>query len=126
MTVVRRIAIIAFIIAILLVSFGAIGNVFHSTPTTPTHTRPVATAPTSHKPMADHLKLAPLAKSVAHHSHKAVKAVKRYTVHAGDSLWSIAKSVTGNGANWTHIYQMNRAAIGSNPNLIHVGLVLIT
>lgn len=46
-----------------------------------------------------------------------------YTVKAGDSLSKIAtaKNVTGG---WQALYAANKAAVGSNPNLIHPGLVL--
>ena len=54
-----------------------------------------------------------------------------YVVRRGDCLWSIATGVLGPGstataidAGWRRIYDANRAAIGDNPNLIHVGLVL--
>jgi nucleoid-associated protein YgaU len=127
MTVVRRVAIIGFIIAILLVSFGAIGGLLNSTPTAPTHTRPVASAPATHKPMADHIKLAPIAKAATHHITHTVKrggtTVKRYVVKAGDSLWTIAQHHLGNGNAWHTLFQLNHAHI-SNPNVIHVGQVL--
>jgi LysM domain len=54
-----------------------------------------------------------------------------YVVQRGDCLWSIASrllgpSATGSAidAGWRRIYDANRAAIGDNPNLIHIGLVL--
>jgi nucleoid-associated protein YgaU len=52
-------------------------------------------------------------------------APKIYTVAAGDSLWKIAQKFYGNGALWTQIYNANKAAVGANPNLIHVGLRLV-
>lgn len=41
------------------------------------------------------------------------------------TLWGIAQKYYGNGALWPKIYQANKAKIGSNPNLIHSGLVLV-
>lgn len=53
------------------------------------------------------------------------------TVVKGDSLWSIAEKSLGEGASngeiltkVNEIYENNKAAIGSNPNLIHPGLTL--
>ena len=48
---------------------------------------------------------------------------KTYTVKSGDCLWTIAKKYYGNGAQYTKIYNANKAVIGSNPNLIRVGQV---
>lgn len=48
---------------------------------------------------------------------------RTYTVKPGDSLSKIASHL-GMGSNWQHLYSMNRAAIGKNPNLIHPGLRL--
>ncbi|WP_244933652.1 LysM peptidoglycan-binding domain-containing protein [Neobacillus mesonae] len=52
---------------------------------------------------------------------------KTYTVVKGDSLWKIAakKSVYGNGAKWTLIYNANKKIIGKNPNLIYPGQKLV-
>ncbi|MGZ4735998.1 MAG: LysM peptidoglycan-binding domain-containing protein [Acidimicrobiia bacterium] len=54
-----------------------------------------------------------------------------YVVQRGDCLWSIADRVLGGhatatsiDAGWRSIYAANRAAIGANPNLIHIGLAL--
>ena len=54
-----------------------------------------------------------------------------YIVQRGDCLWSIAARLLGPGADarsidagWRQIYAINRAAIGENPNLIHIGLTL--
>ena len=46
-----------------------------------------------------------------------------YKVKSGDCLWNIAKKYTGNGARWTELYKLNKAKIGSNPNLIYPGQV---
>jgi nucleoid-associated protein YgaU len=58
-------------------------------------------------------------------------AADRYVVAAGDCLWSIATRRLGAtatnqaiDAGWRAIYAANRAAIGSDPGLIHPGLVL--
>jgi LysM repeat protein len=46
-----------------------------------------------------------------------------YTVRAGDSLSKIASQFHVSGG-WQTLYSHNRAAVGSNPNLIHPGLRL--
>jgi nucleoid-associated protein YgaU len=46
------------------------------------------------------------------------------TVRAGDSLWSIAQRVDGDGTAWAKIYAANLAVVGGNPNLIVSGEVL--
>lgn len=48
---------------------------------------------------------------------------KTYTVKSGDTLWAIAKTYYGDGADYTQIYNANADAI-SNPNLIYPGQVL--
>lgn len=50
---------------------------------------------------------------------------KEYIIKPGDTLWSIAKKLTGNGANWKTIYDKNKNVIGSNPNLIFPGQKLV-
>lgn len=42
-----------------------------------------------------------------------------YTVVKGDCLFNIAKACTGNGNNWRALYDLNKAVIGKNPNLIY-------
>lgn len=46
-----------------------------------------------------------------------------YTVQKGDSLWKIAKTLYGNGADYSKIYDANSGSIKS-PNLIYPGQVL--
>lgn len=50
---------------------------------------------------------------------------KTYTVKSGDCLWNIAKKYLGSGAKYTEIYNLNKKVIGSNPNLIYAGQVLL-
>lgn len=50
---------------------------------------------------------------------------KTYTVKKGDCLWNIAQKYLGNGARYTEIYALNKSVIGSNPNLIYAGQVLV-
>lgn len=49
---------------------------------------------------------------------------RTYTVKRGDCLSSIARKLTGN-SNWHALYEQNKAVIGSNPNLIKDGTVLM-
>lgn len=53
----------------------------------------------------------------------AVPVVNTYTVKAGDSLWKIAQLYTGKGANWSVLYEANKAAV-KDPNQIFVGQLL--
>ena len=41
-----------------------------------------------------------------------------YVVQPGDCLWTIAFEQFGNPYRWTEIYELNRAVIGANPDLI--------
>ena len=41
------------------------------------------------------------------------------------SLWGIAQHFYGNGNLWPQIYNANKGLIGANPNLIHVGQILV-
>ncbi|MBA2393730.1 MAG: LysM peptidoglycan-binding domain-containing protein [Ktedonobacteraceae bacterium] len=47
-----------------------------------------------------------------------------YTVKAGDTLWSIAQHLEGNGNAWQKIYDANKQVIGPDPNALHAGMVL--
>ena len=49
---------------------------------------------------------------------------KTYTVKRGDCLSSIARKLTGN-SDWHTLYEQNKGVIGSNPNLIKDGTVLV-
>jgi LysM repeat protein len=53
------------------------------------------------------------------------KGSQTYTVKKGDTLWKIAKMFYGEGNKWPTIYEANRKVIGSNPNLIRPGQVLV-
>lgn len=54
---------------------------------------------------------------------QAVEAAKpkTYVVKPGDSLSKIAKELLGDAKRWPEIYELNKALIGDNPNLIHPG-----
>lgn len=47
-----------------------------------------------------------------------------YVVKKGDCLWSIAEKQLGDGMRWSGIYEINKAVIGEDPNLIYVGIEL--
>lgn len=49
---------------------------------------------------------------------------KTYTVKRGDCLSSIARQLTGS-SDWHALYEQNKGIIGSNPNLIKDGTVLV-
>lgn len=50
---------------------------------------------------------------------------KTYTVKSGDTLSKIAKLELGSSSKWKDIYNLNKAAIGSDPNLIKSGQRLV-
>jgi LysM repeat protein len=52
-----------------------------------------------------------------------VPAAKTYVVQKGDTLWKIASKF--GFAHWRPIYDANRAVIGSDPNLIKPGQILV-
>jgi PKD repeat protein len=47
-----------------------------------------------------------------------------YVVAPGDTLWSIAQRVLGSGIYWREIFERNRDIIGSDPNLLRIGIEL--
>jgi Tfp pilus assembly protein FimV len=71
-------------------------------------------------------------KSPVHRSHRlhraahSVKAhAKRIMVRSGDTLWALAGKYLHNPRAWPKLYAMNHAVVGSNPNLIFPGEVLL-
>ncbi|MDG4862818.1 LysM domain-containing protein, partial [Streptomyces sp. T-3] len=54
----------------------------------------------------------------------AAPAHRTYTVKAGDSLSAIARHELNNESRWHEIYELNRATIGGNPDLIQPGTEL--
>lgn len=53
------------------------------------------------------------------------KQPKSYTVKSGDSLWKIAKSIYGDGAQSKKIYEANKSIIGKDDSLIKPGQKLV-
>jgi nucleoid-associated protein YgaU len=51
-------------------------------------------------------------------------AAATYTVSDGDTLPAIAQQVYGDASQWRRIYDANKGAIGTNPNLIRAGAQL--
>lgn len=47
-----------------------------------------------------------------------------YTTQQGDCLYNIARQIYGDGSQYMKIYNANKNLIGSNPNLIGVGVTL--
>ena len=52
-------------------------------------------------------------------------SAQSYRVVKGDCLWTIAKRFYGNGAKYILIHEANRDLVGSNPNRIYPGQVLV-
>jgi len=80
------------------------------------HPRSVVKAPV--KPLVDSV---PVAVPAAH----APGPGKYHVVAAGESLWRIASSISGNPLKWHDIYNANHALIGNNANLIQPGQNLV-
>lgn len=59
--------------------------------------------------------------AVKHAVKRVIAKAKSYTVRTGDSLWTIGVRFH---VNYLKLYQLNRQAIGDNPNVIHTGEVL--
>lgn len=52
-------------------------------------------------------------------------SAQNYTVQAGDTLSKIAEKLYGDSNRWRFLYEANRNLIGSNPEQIQAGMVLI-
>ena len=50
---------------------------------------------------------------------------RTYTVVKGDSLSKIAKTFYGHAGKWKQLYEANKDVVGSNPDLIKPGQVLV-
>lgn len=121
-------AALAVMVVVLLGFIG--GIILHAAPGAPTHhpsvthsapVRPSQPAPKpTEKPTAP---VHPHAPNKPAESH-APRPVTTYKVRTGDSLWTIAAHVYHNPLEWHKLYQLNHQKIGSNPNLIHTGIVL--
>jgi resuscitation-promoting factor RpfA len=98
-------------------------------PTVEVPPEPRSTAPAPAPAPAPAVVPPPVASAPA--SPIAAAPMPTYVVQPGDCLWAIAARVLGPGADgraidagWRRIYDTNRAAVGENPSLIHIGLVL--
>jgi nucleoid-associated protein YgaU len=49
------------------------------------------------------------------------RTARIHIVQPGDTLWDIAATTLGSGAEWRRIHALNRALIGADPDLIHPG-----
>jgi nucleoid-associated protein YgaU len=47
-----------------------------------------------------------------------------YTVREGDTLYSIAKALFGDGTRWDELYDANKATIGADPKSLRTGMKL--
>ena len=56
---------------------------------------------------------------------EAEAEARKYTVKAGDSLSAIARDQLGDMKRWPEIYELNKAVIGNNPDLIQIGMELV-
>ncbi|HVP10152.1 MAG TPA: LysM peptidoglycan-binding domain-containing protein [Phycisphaerae bacterium] len=54
----------------------------------------------------------------------AASSSKTYQVREGDTLFSIAKAVCGNGARWSEIYELNKTTLKNDPQHLKPGMVL--
>lgn len=48
-----------------------------------------------------------------------------YVVREGDTLYSIAKALFGDGTRWDELYDANKATIGSDPKALRSGMKLV-
>jgi nucleoid-associated protein YgaU len=107
------------------------GNPSPSNSKTPA-THSASAQPTPPKPTAQPTPVKPKlpVQQPGHHHHHVVhvqhiaKTASTYTVKTGDTLWAISAHVYHTPLSWSHLYQLNKSVIGSNPNIIHTGEVL--
>ena len=58
------------------------------------------------------------------HAADEIKHAATYTIKSGDNLSDIAQEQLGDANRWKEIYQLNKDAIGDDPDLIHPGKTL--
>lgn len=49
----------------------------------------------------------------------------KYKVVSGDSLWKVAQKTLKDGDKWRTIYDVNKALVGPNPNVLKPGITLV-
>ena len=100
---------------------GLVGALIISVTTTPGPPAPrhVATAPANNGTSADQPRMPALPDITQPPTH----AIEHYTVRAGDNLTVIAAN--HHMSNWHALYHANATTVGSNPNLIFPGQVLV-
>jgi nucleoid-associated protein YgaU len=50
---------------------------------------------------------------------------EKYVIQPGDTLWFIALKYLDSGYRWNELYSLNNEIVGTNPNLIYPGMVLL-
>ena len=91
-------------------------------PSSTAKAKPTAKPATAKASPTPHKKAATAAPSpVPTQAAAAAPIPQTYTVHAGDTLPSIAAQLYGDANKWTLIYDANRSTIGPDPNVVQPG-----
>jgi nucleoid-associated protein YgaU len=86
--------------------------------------KPESKSPTEAAEKTQTAKPAEVAKASGAEKPAQASASKTYQVREGDTFYSIAKAVYGNGGRWTEIYQLNKATLKNDPKHLKPGMVL--